>query len=70
MAEWKDVVGKQYSEEENYIHSLNFTGGGSYYITKNGMYQIGYIERERKIAIIKANIRLWVMWLRRMLTSK
>lgn len=68
MSNWKDVAGEHYSEhEENYIHSFNFKGGGAYSINKNGIYQISYIAREKKIKILIVNVMLFFMYFKRVL---
>jgi hypothetical protein len=66
MATWREVAGKHYSQkEEDYINKFNFEGGGSYGISKHGLYYIGHIYREPKCKIRIANLILWLMWIKR-----
>lgn len=60
------MAGNKYSKpEEEYIKTFNFKGGGAYGIGKHGLYYISYIYHETKITIFLANIKLWLMWIKR-----
>lgn len=63
---WKKIIGNRYDERaEQYIKTLDFSGGGAYSIDTNGRYRIEYASKEKKVSIKIANIKLFLMWITR-----
>ena len=62
---WKTIAGPKYNQKaEDYIKTLNFSGGGAIGITPRGRYFIRYIRRESKLTVVITNIKLFFIWLR------